>query len=204
MMQIDSQTLMAYADGELDVPEQQRVEQALEKSPELQQQLARMCQLDTLLGAAYSDALHCHQPSLRALESVAQKSSFRLSLWQWLGQIFSWQAGVAAALLVLGVTVGGWYERQSQQTEFAMSQQQLQQAIDKALETHMSRDPLQWSNAKDGRAGSITPVRTYKSEQGQYCREFIERHNVAGQITEKRGVACRGEQGWQLKASYYM
>ncbi|MEH6579961.1 MAG: RT0821/Lpp0805 family surface protein [Amphritea sp.] len=204
MMHIDTQTLMAYADGELDRPEQQRVEQALERSPELQQQLVRMCQLDTLLGAAYSDALHSQQPPLRALEPVTQKTSFRSSLGQWLGQTFSWQPGVAAALLVLGVVVGGLYERQSQQTEFAMSQQQLQQAIDKALETHLSREPLQWSSDNNDSAGTITPVRTYKSEQGQYCREFIERHDVGGQITEQRGVACRGEQGWQLKANYYM
>ncbi|MEH6473554.1 MAG: RT0821/Lpp0805 family surface protein [Halopseudomonas sp.] len=204
MMQVDSQTLMAYADGELAAPERALVEQALEQSPELQQQLEQLSRLDTLLGAAFNDAMHGPQPPLRALDPVGQTPKSGLQLWQAVGQIFNWQAGAAAALLVLGVAVGGWYERQALSTELAVNQQQLERAIDQALETRLSGESFQWTSAKAKREGSITPVRTYKSEQGQYCREFIERRSVAGQVNEQRGVACRDEQGWQLKANYYL
>ncbi|MEH6826403.1 MAG: RT0821/Lpp0805 family surface protein [Motiliproteus sp.] len=211
MNNIDSQSLMAYADGELDAIERQQVERALAESPELQQQLQQICQLDTLLGAAFNDAMQGQQPPLRALDPIGHASGpglqvwQGLKLWQGLSERFSWQASAAAAaLLVVGVAIGGWFERQSLQAEFAVNQQQLEQAIDKALETRLSGESLQWSGAKAKRVGSITPVRTYKSDQGQYCREFIQRQSEAGQINELRGVACRGEQGWKLKANYYL
>lgn len=205
MINMDSQTLMAYADGELTIVERQEVERTLADSPELQLQLQRICHLDTLLGAAFSEAMQGQQPPLRALDPVGHKSGSGLQLWQGLSERFSWQVSIAAAaLLVVGITIGGWFERQSLQAEFAINQQQLEQAIDKALETHLSGESLQWGGAKAARVGSITPVRTYKSDQGQYCREFIQRQSEAGQINEQRGVACRGEQGWQLKANYYL
>ena len=118
--------------------------------------------------------------------------------------MFSWRSGSAIAVLLVGVLIGGWYERQSMRAEMELSQQKVQQMIDRALETHLSHDPLQWSSDQPGSGGSITPIRTYKNAQGQYCREFVERRQQAGQTIERRGVACRSEQGWQLKANYYL
>ncbi len=204
MSNIDAQTLMAYFDGELAASDRQYVEQALEENPELQEQLQQICHLDSLLGVAYSDAMHGQQPPLRAFDSVGHATSFKSWLLSGLNGLWNWQVGAAAALLLLGVTAGGWYERQSQQTEFAFNQQQIEQAIDKALETYMSGESFQWTNTKAGRSGSITPVRTYKSDQGQYCREFIQKQSEAGHINQQRAIACRSEKGWQLKASYYL
>lgn len=205
MTRIDAMTLMAYIDGELDAPERWQVERALEQDPQLQQQLEQMCRLDTLLGAAFNDALHGQQPELRALRSRdSQPAAGRW--WQGVVAPFSWQPVAAAALLVVGVFVGGWFERQSQTVVSAAHQQQqlLQQAIDQALETHLSGDSLQWRSDQTEQSGSITPVRTYRSEQGQFCREYIDRREDTGQINEQRGVACRGETGWKIMAIYYL
>lgn len=204
MTEIDSQTLMAYIDGELDAPERQRVEQALEQHPELQQQMGRLCQLNAMVSVACSDALHTAQPPLRALQPQSDASTIKSKFWHGAGLLMNWQVGAAAAILVMGVMTGSWYQSYSQQAELDITQQLLQDAINNALETNLSSVPYQWISNGDRQQSSITPLRTYKSKQGQYCREFIERHNVAGRITEQRGIACRNDDGWELKANFML
>ncbi len=41
-----------------------------------------------------------------------------------------------------------------------------------ALESVPSGIPTAWRNPKNGHAGTVTPTRTYQSENGRYCREY--------------------------------
>ncbi len=204
-LSIETQTLMAYIDGELEAAECQQVEQALDAQPQLRQQYDQLSQLDGLLGAALSPALQGVQPELDSSKPAQHSQAWWQRLlqpcwWRQFGVVMAWRAGGATALLVMGVLIGSGYERQAQQKALVAQQQQLQHVIDQALETRLSGDSMLWG---DG-AGSITPVRTYRSRHGQFCREFVFHGGDAVIVDARGGVACRDEQGWQIKAHYYL
>jgi surface antigen len=76
--------------------------------------------------------------------------------------------------------------------EAAKTQQQ-------ALEYNRTGQASTWSNPDSGARGTVTPVRTFQSNQGQACREY--RHDVM--VGDKReqviGQACRQSDGtWKV------
>lgn len=69
----------------------------------------------------------------------------------------------------------------------------------RALETGQAGQALPWSNPQSGNSGSITPATPYKTESGQYCREFQNKITVGGQTQNAYGTACRQPDGsWQI------
>ena len=73
------------------------------------------------------------------------------------------------------------------------------QAVQQALETHTSGVTLTWRNIDNGHAGSITPIRTYKTKSGYFCRVYTEAVNVAGTTRRYQETACRDRDGvWKL------
>ncbi|GAB4362062.1 MAG: hypothetical protein Kow00114_17040 [Kiloniellaceae bacterium] len=68
--------------------------------------------------------------------------------------------------------------------------------VQEALETARSRTSLSWTYAEDGSRGEITPLRTYRSSGGFYCREYLEVVVLpAEQETSRQRTACRTEDG---------
>jgi surface antigen len=68
-----------------------------------------------------------------------------------------------------------------------------------ALEYNKTGQSATWSNPDTGARGTVTPVRTFQSNQGQACREY--RHDVkVGDKTEQViGQACRQSDGtWKV------
>jgi surface antigen len=54
-----------------------------------------------------------------------------------------------------------------------------------------------WSNAETGHEGAITPVRTYLSAEGWFCREYREELTIAAQTGFYFHTACRtDDQRW--------
>ncbi len=69
----------------------------------------------------------------------------------------------------------------------------------KALETAPSGQSIAWSNPDNGHSGSITPIKTYQNEQGQYCREYNQMVVISGKQEKAYGRACRQPDGaWQI------
>ncbi len=68
--------------------------------------------------------------------------------------------------------------------------------VQEALETARSKTTLSWSYVEDGSRGEITPLRTYRSSAGFYCREYQE---VVDAGTDRRAsrqrTACRDNDG---------
>jgi surface antigen len=48
-----------------------------------------------------------------------------------------------------------------------------------------------WSNEQTGNRGTITPLRTYVSERGHFCRDYREELAVAGRTGRFYHTACR-------------
>jgi surface antigen len=68
-----------------------------------------------------------------------------------------------------------------------------------ALENTRSNVATTWRNPDTGNYGAITPVETYRTSQGQYCREYTQTVVVGGQAQQAYGTACRQPDGsWMI------
>lgn len=64
-------------------------------------------------------------------------------------------------------------------------------AKQQALETRRDGEPIAWRNVKTGNSGSITPVRTYVTEAGTFCREYREVVSIGTSKEEATATGCR-------------
>lgn len=60
-----------------------------------------------------------------------------------------------------------------------------------ALETRRDGEPTTWRNVKTGNSGSITPVRTYVTENGVFCRDYREVVSIGVDKGEATSTGCR-------------
>ena len=80
----------------------------------------------------------------------------------------------------------------------AANREQAEEAVQKALETRLSKSKLEWRDAQGGLMGSVTPLRTFKNPSGDYCRVYREIvYERPTDLTATR-VACRNGKGiWE-------
>lgn len=64
-----------------------------------------------------------------------------------------------------------------------------------ALESTRSNVATTWRNPDTGNYGSITPIETYQTSRGQYCREYTQTIVVGGKAQQAYGTACRQPDG---------
>ncbi|MEZ5666723.1 MAG: RT0821/Lpp0805 family surface protein [Alphaproteobacteria bacterium] len=68
-------------------------------------------------------------------------------------------------------------------------------AIQLALETRASGESESWQNPATGMHGTVTPLRTYQSAIGIYCREYEVSVMRDGSGEASRDAACRDSDG---------
>lgn len=179
-MTISPEQLAAYADGELDEVTAARVRRAIEESPELARELAKLTDLRTKLAARFDPVLtepvpeRLHAPIAEAAKVVSLDAArrSRQSLWQ--RPQFRLGAGAAiAASLVIAVLIGG---RGGPPHGYADTQ--LAAALD---------GTLSGQTAPDGTRLLIS----FRDGAGAACRGYS--------APAANGIACRDDQGWKLK-----
>jgi surface antigen len=70
----------------------------------------------------------------------------------------------------------------------------LAQTVQNALETKMSGEPVHIS--QEGNWSEIlTPIKTYKSKSGHWCRQYLRQTTFGGLDLSIRGTACRDQNG---------
>jgi surface antigen len=103
--------------------------------------------------------------------------------------------GIIAGVLIgglLGGAVGNVLDQRDR--EMALRTAQL------SLETAPTGVTSNWVNPDTGHAGSFTPVNTYQTASGQYCREYQQTVTVGGEQQQGYGTACRMPDGsWQVQ-----
>jgi len=68
-----------------------------------------------------------------------------------------------------------------------------------SLESDPNGTASSWSNPETGNRGSITPLETFQTDEGYYCREFEEALSVGGRSGSYDNAACRDDDGtWRL------
>ncbi|MCW8964205.1 MAG: RT0821/Lpp0805 family surface protein [Gammaproteobacteria bacterium] len=119
-----------------------------------------------------------------------------------LGGIVGSQIGKGSgkkAATVLGVVAGGYAGNRYGESLDCKDQQYHSQTAHEALEYQPAGRPSSWKNPDSGHSGSITPVKTWQRDNGQYCRDYTQSIVVDGKVEEANGTACRGDDGsWQI------
>lgn len=117
-------------------------------------------------------------------------------------------APVAASLLIaaaIGTAALGLAERRARDAathvlaEQARDRQLMAAAFTTALDTQISGGSVTWQNPASGSRGTITPLRTFRTVDGRWCREYREQVDSAAHTELWIGIACRETDGWQLK-----
>jgi 17 kDa outer membrane surface antigen len=71
--------------------------------------------------------------------------------------------------------------------------------IQQALEHTMSGDAVSWHDPRTGDDGDVLPVKTVKSSQYGWCRDFAEHIRAAGRAYNLEGTGCRNPSGiWDI------
>lgn len=67
--------------------------------------------------------------------------------------------------------------------------------LQRALENYPSGSELAWRNPDTGVAGSIVPLRSFRTRSGKVCREFIETVASGKAVDSYRLTGCRDDDG---------
>lgn len=193
-MRFTDETLMAFADGELDEPTRRAVELAMRKDPELAAKVAQHRALRADVFGAFAPTLDEPVPP-RLKEAVTQGKVVQLDAvraarretmakrrWSWP----EW--GALAATLVLGVLAGGFGLKSVQgdaQLATAMgadgtlvARGQLATALTQQLASVPAADP------------HIKLGVSFVAKDGGYCRSFM--------LGAAAGLACRNGSEWKI------
>lgn len=222
---IDESELHAYLDEELDLEGRQRVEAALRDDPALRARDAALRQADVALRDALRPALEGPMPELRLPVVVAARPERRFpSLLGRRARAHACAVGSRARGAGSLGTQSRWWSQPAQAASLAfiggavigaavlaaIGYPQAPPAaalhaehLLNALESQPSGSTVSWRNPDGAQAGEVTPVRTYKTDTGEYCREFDERRTRAAATTVSHGVACREHGSWRVRVRVY-
>jgi surface antigen len=102
--------------------------------------------------------------------------------------------GIAAGTILGGLIGGAIGDRLD-----AADRQRANAAAMQALESVPSGQSVAWRNPDSGNTGVVTPVRTYQTPSGQYCREYTQTITIGGERHQSYGTACREPDGsWRI------
>lgn len=181
MIEIDDQTLMAFADGELDVNDAAEVREALEHDATLQARLEKLHDMDGLLRAAIAPGSDVPNRFAQLLRPTASVLPFRRA-WVPVG------AALAAGLAVWmgGITLTGqtaWLH----QTDHGI-------AIAGPVAEAASNAPS-GTLLKDGNL-VVRPVVSFTATDSRPCRDL----NLRDGNRSVRVIACHDGGGWMVEA----
>jgi len=116
------------------------------------------------------------------------------------GGLIAAAAGASPAGIVGGVLIGGLVGGAVGNALDQKDKEMAQQAAQHAFENSRTGESSAWQNPDSGNSGTITPIQTYQTPSGQYCREYEQDIVVGGQPQKSYGTACRqGDGSWQIQ-----
>jgi hypothetical protein len=196
-MNLDDETLMAYADGELDAAQRAEIAAALERDPALAARVDRHRALRAEVAGAFAPVLA--QPVPENLRAAAAGStapadrargnvvpfparSARAPATPWRAR--EWLAMAASVLLGIVISWRAWSPADSvtitAQGGALVAHGVLAAALDRQLAETQAND------------AAVKIGLTFKARDGSYCRSFTLRD---GGVT---GLACRADGEWRI------
>jgi hypothetical protein len=195
----DDETLMAYADGELDAGLKAQIDAAIEQDPALAQRVEQHRTLRARISGAYGSVLDRTLPErLRTAargESVAADRAtdvIRFPVRGARGAATSWRGrewAAMAASVMLGVLISWQMFSPGEEAAFATGDGALLARGDLA-------EALERQLASEQHGGEPVLIGlTFRSHDGDYCRTFTLR------ASRTTGLACRVASSWQVAAT---
>lgn len=209
-MTLSPETLNAFLDDELGPKDRERVEQALAQDDAARRQLQQLRRGSALLRAALNEPLSKPLPGrvLALLDRSAVQTANTAAVSAATprpGRQRRWlPTAVAAVLIGLAATAPASYflaeyhvERKlAEQAALIRADYELSQAArSRALETQISGEAISWINPDSGSSGKVTPLRTFKTSEGQWCREYLQQAVLVTEGALRKAVACREADG---------
>jgi hypothetical protein len=192
MMKFSDETLMAYADGELDDAERAEIERAVDADPALAERVAAHQALRSDVFAAFAPILdEPVPPALTAAAlpgKVADLNAARAARVERVAappRRWSWpEWGAIAATLAVGVLVGSVTGGAGGDAALAVAQGAHGKLVAQgALATALSQQPA-------ASAGAVRIGVSFAAKDGSLCRSFI--------MNDTAGLACRNGNAWQV------
>ena len=202
---IDLEMLVSYVDGQLEERETARVEEALAQDAEARETVRGLRESAELLRSAFNEALMTPLPA--GILEPFHRAAVDRPADRWYR---SWPAALAASIAMLFVGFGGGAlmvdlrveQKLAAHRALELSDRQARDAaLFEALEKSVSGEAVAWRNPDSGRVGEITPVRTFKNRQAQWCREYRAKEVLAETAEIQHAIACREPEGqWKTRA----
>ena len=115
------------------------------------------------------------------------------------GGLLAAAAGASPAGIAGGVILGGLIGGAIGDRMDAADRREAAEAARRAMETAPSGTSVAWQNPDSGNSGTVSPTRTYQTENGQYCREYHSTVTIDGEEHKSYGTACRQPDGaWKI------
>ncbi|MFQ5783802.1 MAG: RT0821/Lpp0805 family surface protein [Alphaproteobacteria bacterium] len=216
-IELEPERLGAYVDGELDEGEARKVEALASRSPAVEREVRAIRSASTLVRAAFNTPLLATPPA-RLGETIdagfAARKQRRTTADAATAARRRWALPIAASIAALFIGVAGGYFSAGYRfdSEFARleadRQEQrafIERTVNQALEKQLSGTAVNWRNPVNGDHVTITPVRTYRSESGKWCREYRQITTTPdGRTEHHRAIACRESNGgWVTRAELF-
>ncbi len=217
MAKVSAETLSRYLDQEVSESEREEVQAAIAEDPALAEEVAKLRSLDSVLHEA-CDAMLEEDIELEVRDGIAdllaqasgaerpQRAPAPVRSRPAWGRRAAALAASLVALLLAGSLGYRLAEQKIAQEQVLAAAQQAQDrrlaesAFDQALDQHLSGTPAAWENSQTGSYGEVTPLRTFKNGDGNWCREYREVTVVGGETETRHGIACRESPGnWRTR-----
>jgi hypothetical protein len=199
-MSVSDETLMAYADGEVDEATRAIIEAAMRENPEVRRRIAEHRAMREAMQGAFSAVLD--EPVPQRLIDAARgqtaapsgghivdlASARRAAAGQAPGRLRSWQPAAMAASVLVGVALGyvGWHSARPLVTTGSSGELLAGAGLAEALSTQLSED-------RSPGLAAITGL-SFRAKTGDYCRTF----SLTGSHASS-GLACHEGVGWTIK-----
>jgi hypothetical protein len=183
-MKFPPETLMAYADGELDAETRRAIEAEMAADPEVAQEVERHRAMRTEVGGAFAGVLDEPVPDrlLRAAKKSATSTGAQpRRQWSWP----EWTS-IAASLLI-GILAGRALLPPDSESGLVVAESDGRVVAGGALAQALSEQ----LSSQDGT--EIDIGLTFRTKSGEYCRTFGAR--AANPVV---GFACRDAQTWRI------
>ncbi|MBI1985847.1 MAG: glycine zipper 2TM domain-containing protein [Rhodospirillales bacterium] len=103
------------------------------------------------------------------------------------------------AAVAIGALAGAWMGSEVGASLDKADKMYAQRSAQQSLEYNQAGQATAWRNPDSGHSGTVTPTRTYRTADGQNCREFEQTIYVDGKQETAKGRACRRTDGtWQI------
>jgi len=194
-MTVSDETLMAYADGEVDAATRTIVEAAMRDDPEVRRRVAHHRALREAVKGAFAAVIDEPVPQrlIAAARGAPAGSIVDLAGARNAAAIKSsrglrWQPAAMAASLLLGLALGylGWRGSNTLVTVSASGELVAGAGLAEALSSQLSADHAPGAVATTGLS--------FRAKTGDYCRTFALTATHANS-----GLACRVRGSWKIK-----